>query len=448
MLAGRGHRVGDLVAAGGDAVDVVLALLADRVDELVAGRGKAAGDLDGLVLERTGDVLAGFVDRSGERFGNRLDLFRQVGMGTQDSVAQKVRIADDRLALALELLENGAHALLVLVVGGFQLGDLVVDADLQFAGARKGALDAIAHGVDLAADRLADGGDGFDGRGFGFGQAQGDLGQGASGELHVLRAPDHEPDGEEEEYRNGDGRVDGDHPRLRAHDAGVGDLEQARAIQAEADHDTDECPHRGEQPGNHERGRRGAALQPVQKGFEAGTVVVGRRDRADRPSSSDSDRARSLSTSSSSCASDLPERLALPAFLPDLVADRDDASSVDASCAPAAVSTPFASSSRSSAFSTAERVESVVVLGWFAIWIASYPYSTLSECLFSGAPQILMAGGAGPHRSGCPGLPVAPVFQSFRSGRSGRTSRDLTFGHARVDIANRGRDCTLRKGRW
>lgn len=370
-------------------------------------------------------------------------------MGTQDSVAQKVRIADDRLALALELLENGAHALLVLVVGGFQLGDLVVDADLQFGRRAQGARSTPSP-MALTSRRIAWPMVETDSMAVDSGSARrrATSARVRPASFMSWRAPDHEPDGEEEEYRNGDGRVDGDHPRLRAHDAGVGDLEQARAIQAEADHDTDECPHRGEQPGNHERGRRGAALQPVQKGFEAGTVVVGRRDRADRPSSSDSDRARSLSTSSSSCASDLPERLALPAFLPDLVADRDDASSVDASCAPAAVSTPFASSSRSSAFSTAERVESVVVLGWFAIWIASYPYSTLSECLFSGAPQILMAGGAGPHRSGCPGLPVAPVFQSFRSGRSGRTSRDLTFGHARVDIANRGRDCTLRKGRW
>ncbi len=76
-----------------------------------------------------------------------------------------------------------------------------MDEQLEFAGAGEGAFDAVAHGRDFAADRLADIDDGVGGDVLRLGQPGGDVGDRAGDDPHLLRAPDHGGDRPDEADR-------------------------------------------------------------------------------------------------------------------------------------------------------------------------------------------------------------------------------------------------------
>ena len=94
-----------------------------------------------------------------------------------------------------------ADAHFVVVVGVLERGDLVGDQRLELGGARQRALDAVAHGGDFAADRLADGDDGFARHRLRLGEPHGDLGHGLGDEPQFLRAPCHVREHVEEDDR-------------------------------------------------------------------------------------------------------------------------------------------------------------------------------------------------------------------------------------------------------
>ncbi len=110
-------------------------------------------------------------------------------MHAVDGVANLLGLADQRVALAAEILQQRADAHLVVVVGVFERGDFVGDQRLELGGARERALDAVAHGRDLAADRLADGDDRLARNRLGLGQPHGDFGHRLRDQPHFLRAP-------------------------------------------------------------------------------------------------------------------------------------------------------------------------------------------------------------------------------------------------------------------
>ena len=77
-----------------------------------------------------------------------------------DGGARTLRIDNDRFALIREIVDETAHAQLIVGVGALQRCNLVMHQKLKLAGTRQSTLNAIAHGRDLATDRLADGDDG------------------------------------------------------------------------------------------------------------------------------------------------------------------------------------------------------------------------------------------------------------------------------------------------
>jgi hypothetical protein len=77
----------------------------------------------------------------------------------------------------------------VVGIGALERRDFVGDEGFEFAGARDRAFDAVAHGRDFAADRLADGHHGVAGRAFRLGEADGDLRHRLRDHSQFLAAP-------------------------------------------------------------------------------------------------------------------------------------------------------------------------------------------------------------------------------------------------------------------
>ena len=88
---------------------------------------------------------------------------RKIEMHAGDGVAHLLGLADQRVALMRERLEQAADADFVVVVGALERGHFVGDQRFELGGAGQRPLDAVAHGGDLAADGLAHGDDGIAG---------------------------------------------------------------------------------------------------------------------------------------------------------------------------------------------------------------------------------------------------------------------------------------------
>ena len=173
-----------------------LGALAERAVERVAGG-----------FERLGQVAARFDDRAGDALADHVEIEHEAGVALGDRFADAFGVGDDGFALAGQFLDQGAHARFIVGIGAFERGDLVVDHHFEFAGAREGALEAIAERVDFAANGLADRGDLFGRGGFGFGETDRGVRHGGRGVAQVLRTADQRGDGKEGEDRD-DGERD------------------------------------------------------------------------------------------------------------------------------------------------------------------------------------------------------------------------------------------------
>src|SRR5690606_21232857 len=89
-------------------------------------------------------------------------------------------------------------------------GDLIVDHHFEFAGAGEGAFEPVTKGIDFAAHSLTHGSDLVGGGYFGFGQANGGLGDGGGGVAQILGATDERRNSKEAEHRQDDDGEDGD----------------------------------------------------------------------------------------------------------------------------------------------------------------------------------------------------------------------------------------------
>ena len=154
--AGRGQRLGDVAHRVGEAGDEILAAARELLDHVLAGAGEGGGDLVAAVGERHGDAVAGMGDVLGDRLAREPEVLRQRFLGADDRGADALGVDDDRLALAGEVVDQRAHARLVVGIGALERRHFVVDEQFEFARPGDGALDAVADRRDLAADGLAD----------------------------------------------------------------------------------------------------------------------------------------------------------------------------------------------------------------------------------------------------------------------------------------------------
>ena len=180
------------------------AALVDAVDQRAAGIGDGHRQLG----RRRQDEVADHVAR-------RAELVAQGLVGARNRAPDPLGMADQRVALAAQAVDQAADAHLVLRIGAFQLVDLGVNQGLQLDSPGQGALDAFAHGGDLAAHRLTNGHHAILGERFGLGQAQRQLGHRLGGRPHLLGAADHDREAPEEQHRHhqGDGEQQEGGPR-------------------------------------------------------------------------------------------------------------------------------------------------------------------------------------------------------------------------------------------
>ena len=237
---------------------------------MIAGATERDGDRLGLVGEAAGDAQAALVDPAGQIVTGFRHLGGEVLVGAGDGAAHTLGIGNDGLALRDQFLDQVADAQFVVVIGALERGDLVVHERFQLVGAGKGALDAVAHGGDLAADRLADRHDRFTRDRLRLREADGDLAHAARDDAHFLRAADQPAHDEKEHDRQDEGGQEGEHGRRCDVEGGPG--KEARAEkQAEAD------PGDGDEEGQPERRRGGAARQALQQLGNVPAIVIGRR---------------------------------------------------------------------------------------------------------------------------------------------------------------------------
>ena len=128
-------------------------------------------------------------------------ILRQIDMHIVDRRTHLLGLADQRIALAGEVLNKVADAHLVVAIAAGECRDLVMHHGFQLARASQRALDAVSHGRHFAADRLADADDGIPRHALRLGEPHGDAGHRLSDQPQFLGAPGHVGDTEKENDR-------------------------------------------------------------------------------------------------------------------------------------------------------------------------------------------------------------------------------------------------------
>ena len=141
------------------------------------------------LFQRAGDALCDFVDARGDRVRDQRDVVAEVDLHAGNGAANLLGLADQVVALMGDVLQQGADAHLVVAIGALERRDFVGNEGFEFAGARDRALDAVAHGGDFAADRLADRHHRVAGRAFGLREADRDLRHRLRDHAQFLAAP-------------------------------------------------------------------------------------------------------------------------------------------------------------------------------------------------------------------------------------------------------------------
>ena len=188
-LAGVEHRARGFGAGFLEPIEQVAAALAEREDHVVAGIAERAGDVGAALFQRAGDALGDFIDAGRDRIRDQGDIVAKVDLHAGDGAANLLGLADQIVALVGDILQQRADAHLVVAVGALERRDFVGNQGLEFAGTRDRALDAVAHGGDFAADRLADGHHRVAGRALGLRETDRDLRHRLRDHAQFLTAP-------------------------------------------------------------------------------------------------------------------------------------------------------------------------------------------------------------------------------------------------------------------
>src|SRR6266478_2115879 len=153
-LAGVEHRARGFGAGFLKTVEQVAAALPEREDHVVAGIAERTCDVGAAFFQRTGNALCNLVDAGGDRVRDQRDIVAQVDLHAGDGAANLLGLADQIVALMRDILQQSADSHLVVAVSALKRGDFIGNQSFEFAGACNGAFDAVAHGRDLAPDRL------------------------------------------------------------------------------------------------------------------------------------------------------------------------------------------------------------------------------------------------------------------------------------------------------
>ncbi|MBA7476099.1 hypothetical protein ES707_11477 [subsurface metagenome] len=172
-----------------EAIEQVAAALAEREDHVVAGMAERTGDVGATLFQRAGDALGHLVDARSDGVGDQRDVVAKVDLHAGNGAAHLLGLAHQIVALMGDVLQQRADAHFVVGIGALQRGHFVGDQRFKLARARNGALDAVAHGGDFAADRLANGDHGIARRAFRLGEADRDLRHRLRDHAHFLAAP-------------------------------------------------------------------------------------------------------------------------------------------------------------------------------------------------------------------------------------------------------------------
>ena len=223
--------------------------------------------------ERMGDALRGLVDLLADQVADGGQILGQVDVDVVDGRAHLLGLADQRVALVGEVLQQAADADFVVAIGALERGDFVLHQGFELAGAGQCPLDAVAHGRDFAADRLADGDDGIPRHALGLGEPQRDLRHRLRDQAQFLGAPGHMRDAEEEDdgqQRRGAKADHGGGWRMARAERRV-EIGQIGPRQRQAADD----PGGGEQGGDVIRGPGRTVLQRAQDAADRLLVVIG-----------------------------------------------------------------------------------------------------------------------------------------------------------------------------
>ena len=273
-VAGASNRLRGLPAGCLEPFEQVAPALAQRLDHCISGVAESARDVLGLLGQGMRDPPRRLVDLFGNELVDLRDIVTQIEMNAVDRVTDLGRLADERVALAAQVLQQRADTHFVVVVGMFECRYLVGHQRLELAGAGQRAFDAVAHGGDFAPDRLADRDYRFSRDRFRLGEAHGDFSHGLRNEPQFLGPPGHvrehvkeddgsqEDSGEHRQYRSRQSRG-----RQRSFQ-----LREVHPTEDEADHH----PRDGENRGDLVGGSRRAALQAAQDLSDRFPIVVRR----------------------------------------------------------------------------------------------------------------------------------------------------------------------------
>ncbi len=209
------ERLRDAVAGGGEIDRGVVSCLRQSIDEFGPVGGQVIDEIVPAAVQGGFNVFSLRAERSGDSPGRLADAFCETGGGgfeiagnrvmrDRNRAAHAIGIGEDGLALGRQFVDQRADAALIIRIGALQIGDFGTDQGFEFACPRERALDPVSHRGDLAADGLRQGHHLFGGDGFGFGEADRDLGHRAGGHPHFLGALDHHRDDEEEDGGAGD----------------------------------------------------------------------------------------------------------------------------------------------------------------------------------------------------------------------------------------------------
>ena len=273
-LAGVEHGARGLGAGFLEPVEQVAAALAKREDHVVAGVAERRGDVGAAFFQRAGDALGNLVDAGGDRVRDQRDIVAQVDLHAGDGAADLLGLADQVVALMGDVLQQRADAHLVVAIGALERRDLVGNQGFEFAGARNRAFDAVAHGRDFAADRLADGHHRVAGGALGLGKADCNLRHRLRDHPKLLAAPGKARQEIEQQYRREEQcRQAGQHQGAAA---ALTDRRLQRGKEADRQQGCAENPDAGKKRGEGiDVAGRAALLNRLQNLTDGFAVVIG-----------------------------------------------------------------------------------------------------------------------------------------------------------------------------
>ncbi len=273
-VAGRTDRPRRLLARGLQPVEQVAAAVAELLDHAVADLAKRKGDVFAAFRQRMRDALRRFIDLLSDQIADRGKILREIDVHVVDGGTDLLGLSDQGVALAGHVLQQPANSHLIVAIGAFERGDLVLHQRFELAGACQCAFHAVAHGRDLAPDGLTDGDDGIPRHALGFGKPHRHPRHRLGDEPQFLRPPCHVRHAEEENDRQQCSGAKPDHERDR------------RVARAQRGIDVGQISKRQRQtaddPGAGERGcdeigrARRPPLQGVQDLADRLLIVVGR----------------------------------------------------------------------------------------------------------------------------------------------------------------------------